>query len=92
MTEVGDVIGGVTIITEAGRPKDGDEEAVGPTYRALGYSTLAVLVSCMLCVQGAVADSLHVILNVQLIVIALSPWRGALPNFGAGNIPHGHSA
>lgn len=36
MTEVGDVIGGDIVVTAPGRPKEGDEEAVGPTYRAVG--------------------------------------------------------
>lgn len=36
MTEVGEVIGGVTVVTEPGRPGEGDEGAFGPTYRALG--------------------------------------------------------
>jgi long-chain acyl-CoA synthetase len=36
MAEVGDVIGGVTVVTEKGRPGEGDEGDVGPIYRALG--------------------------------------------------------
>lgn len=36
MTEVGDVIGGVTVVTEKGRTGEGDEGDVGPVYRAVG--------------------------------------------------------
>lgn len=33
--ELGDVIGNVTVVTAEGRRKQGDKQAVGPTYRAL---------------------------------------------------------
>jgi long-chain acyl-CoA synthetase len=44
MTEVGEIVGGEVVITAPGRAKQGDEEAVGPTYRAVsskdGFPTL----------------------------------------------------
>ena len=36
MSEVGDVVGGLTVVTAEGiREKRGDEEPVGPTYRII---------------------------------------------------------
>ena len=36
MSEVGDVVGGLTVVTAEGRPeKRGEEEPVGPTYRII---------------------------------------------------------
>jgi len=36
MSNVGDVVGGLTIVTAEGIPeKRGDEEPVGPTYRII---------------------------------------------------------